>query len=678
MENSRPLIALAALVLIASLLCCCCCVGGLLVQRPDSSRVRGPDVIAPPSVDTATATPPVTETLTPAPTPGVARDLDLDLKLETEAALREAVIPVRDLHDLAIRLRGLPADLERTVNPEGPPDYEVGTRRLFHATDVDTEERFQLYATLRYRTDHVYMWVEEDVRVDQSALEAAADLFETRTYVTNREFFGSEWKPGVDNDPRLSILHATNLGKSVAGYYSSADQFVAAVREDSNEMEMFYINIDNVRLNSDFYNGVLAHEFQHMIHWYNDRNEETWLNEGFSELAVRLNGFNVGSDRLFADAPDTQLNSWPSGPGVAGPNYGAGYLFTSYFLDRFGPDATRALVAHPENSFASVDAVLEDLGTGLSYEDLYADWVIANMLDDPSIHDGRYGYQDIVIPPFRIGSTYGRRAYPVSKRATVNQHGTDYIELQGTRPLTFSFSGSTQVKLIDTAARSGRYVWWSNRGDDSNMTLTQPFDLSDVSRATLSYWTWYDIEENWDYAYLEVSTDGGETWQILAAPSSVDTNPNGNSFGWAYTGVSGSGDEPEWIREDVDLSDFTGQEIKIRFEYITDDAVHRPGLALDDIRIPEIGYGEDFEADGGGWEAAGFIRHANVLLQRWLVQLITFGPETTVERLEVGDGGTGSWTIPLNWDTDRAIIAVSALAPVTTETATYRYEVTEQ
>jgi hypothetical protein len=592
--------------------------------------------------------------------------------------LEDTVVPVRDLHELAVRLRGLPPETPRMTNQEGSPDYEIGTRRLFHASNVDTEEQFDLYATLEYKTEHLYMWVEESERVDQNDLKAAADLFEEETYTTNRAFFGSEWSPGVDNDPHLSILHATNLGSSVAGYYSSADEFVSQVREDSNEMEMFYINIDNVSPNSSFYNGVLAHEFQHMIHWYNDRNEETWLNEGFSELATYLNGFDVGgSDYLFASAPDTQLNTWPSGPGAAGANYGGSYLFTSYFLDRFGSDATKALVAHEENSFASVEDVLREQGSNVTCEALFGDWVIANLLDDPAIDDGHYGYEDIDPPVVDVETTYFSNAYPVSQEATVHQHGTDYIELQSQRPLTFTFTGSAQVGLVDTTAHSGEYFWWSNRGDDSDMSLTRAFDLSGFSEATLSYWVWYDIEKDWDYAYVEASTDGGQTWQILETPSGVNTNPNGNSFGWAYTGQSGGGQEPAWIKEEVDLSGYVGQSVLLRFEYVTDDAVNRPGLVVDDVSIPEIGYSSDFEADEGGWESAGFIRHANVLPQRWLVQMVLFGPQTTVRSLELKQDQSGSSMLPLSQGSDRAVITVSGLAPVTTEWASYSYEITE-
>ena len=664
---NRPLsIFVAASALLVAVACCCCSGSGW-----DWERFIEPTIVFP------TTAPSIDETPTVEPTPTIVREPVADAGAETERLLETTDVPVRDLHDLAVRLKDLPVDTPRTINLSGSPDYPVGTRRLFHVSNVDTDEQFDIYAILEYKTEHAYMWVEEGERFDLDDLTSAADLFEEYSYPTNRAFFGSEWGPGVDNDPHLSILHAAGLG-SVAGYYSSADEFVSDVRDDSNEMEMFYINLDNVTINDEFYNGVLAHEFQHMIHWYNDRNEETWLNEGFSELAMYLNNFDTGShDYSFASQPDTQLNSWPEHPAPAYANYGAGYLFTSYFLDRFGPDATQALVASRDNSFASVDSVLQDLGTDLAFEDLFADWVIANLLDDPGFSDGRYGYADIDLYIFNVEFTYYAFDYPVSRSETVHQYGTDYIELNGERPLVFHFTGSTQVGLVDAVAHSGDYLWWSNRGDDSDMTLTRAFDLSDVEDASLEFWTWYDLEEDWDYAYLEISADGGATWEILETPSGTDANPNGNSFGWGYTGRS-DGETPRWIQERVDLSGYAGQEVEIRFELIADDAVNRPGFILDDVSIPEISYFSDFEENDGGWESAGFIRHANVLPQRWLVQLVLEGAETTVERLGLAEDQVGEWLIPLDSSTDRAVITISGLAPVTTEMASYSYEIQEQ
>ncbi len=82
--------------------------------------------------------------------------------------------------------------------------------------------------------------------------------------------------------------------------------------------------------------------------------------------------------------------------GSAAAHYGASYLFMSYFLDRFGEDATKALVAHDANGLESVDLVLRDaLNLDLTHEDIFADWVVANWVDDTSIDDGQYGYDDI-------------------------------------------------------------------------------------------------------------------------------------------------------------------------------------------------------------------------------------------------------------------------------------------
>jgi len=616
-------------------------------------------------------------TPTPEATPAITREPAGDIGTETERLLETTEVPVRDLYDLAVRLQGLPPDTPRTVNPEGSPDYPVGTRRLFHASNMDTDEEFELYATLVYKTEHVYMWIEEGVTYDYDDVVEAAERFEEHTYPTNREFFGSEWTPGIDNDPHLSILHARNLGDNTLGYFSGPDEFVSAVRPDSNEMETFYVSMDNMTINSEEYNSVLAHEFQHMIHWYNDRNEDTWLNEGFSELACPLNGFDTsGHEYSFAWQPDNQLTDIDYDAPDYSASYGAAYLFTAYFLDRFGSEATQALVAHPENGLASVDAVLAELGTGMTHVDFFADWVVANIVNDCSVADGRYCYREIDAPSFSTDTSYSADDYPVSTSSTVRQYGTDYVEVKGDHPLTFRFTGSTQIGLVDTTAHSGRYLWWSNRADDSDMTLTRGFDLSGVSNATLEYWTWYDIEEDWDYAYVEVSSDGGQTWTILRTPSGTDANPNGNSYGWGYTGKSGSErGAPRWIQEKVDLSPYAGQPVLVRFEYITDEAVNKPGFIVDDVAIPEIGYFSDFETGDDGWETAGFIRHANVLPQRWLVQLILYSTEITVQRLTLNEDQTGEWTIPLGDGAHQAIVTISALAPVTTEIASYSYEI---
>lgn len=674
---------IAALIIL--LILCTCCVGSIAIAGYFAQNIETPEVTYP------------TDEWEPENPPTPIVEPLSDEALQTLAALEEAVIPDADLHELGIRFLGVPSDTPRVASTTNP-DYSVGTRHKFNVSNVDTDEQFEIYAVLEYKTDHVYMWVEEDVPFNESALEEAAELFEKHTYPTDREFFGSEAKPGIDGDPHLSILHARNLGGTVAGYFSSPDQYVRAVRSDSNEMEMFYINIDNVVIGDEFYNGVLAHEFQHMIHWNNDRNEDTWLNEGCSELAMALNdraygagAYDVGgSDSSYMYAPDTQLNTWPEGvAGDASANYGGAYLFMEYFLGRFGEDATKNLVNHPENSMESVDTVLQELGESITHKELFADWSIANLLDDTSVDGARYGYEDIDPYNPNIGQSYFINDLPIEKTATVQQYGVDYIEVEGESPLRFSFTGSTQVKLMDTDAHSGEYLLWSNRADESDSRLTRIVDLSDADEATLNFWMWYHIEEDWDYAYIMAgTTDDGTlpddlsdpkiTWDILddASTGCTSSNPNGNNYGCGVTGQSN-----DWEEVSIDLSAYAGKEIALRFEYITDAAVNQPGLAIDDLEIIADGstlIEDDMEEEDPAWITEGFVRHANVLPQEWLVQLVTFGNDTEVEPLIIADGTEGEWTLPLSANTDRAVIVISALAPVTTESAPYTYVLSEE
>ena len=83
------------------------------------------------------------------------------------------------------------------------------------------------------------------------------------------------------------------------------------------------------------------------------------------------------------------------------------------------------------------------------------------------------------------------------------------------------------------------------------------------------------------------------------------------------------------------MSEFAGEEIWLRFEYVTDAAVNGEGLMLDDVEIPEIGYFADFEEDDGGWEAAGFVRVSDVLPQTFRLALVTNGRDIEVEYLEL-------------------------------------------
>ena len=120
-------------------------------------------------------------------------------------------------------------------------------------------------------TDIAYAWVETGHNFERGKLIQSIDNFSQDIYPKAVDFFGQEAKPGVDGDPRLHILHTAGTGSGVAGYYSSSDQYSNIANQYSNEKEMFYISLNWLNSLSDYkrYEGVLAHELQHMIHWAN-------------------------------------------------------------------------------------------------------------------------------------------------------------------------------------------------------------------------------------------------------------------------------------------------------------------------------------------------------------------------------------------------------------------------
>lgn len=603
---------------------------------------------------------------------------------ETLMVLENTIVPDNDPVDLAERLAHV-ANIPETVPAPATP-LKVGDRRSFYVTDNDTNVSSLHEATLRYVGDIVYFWVEDGVQYNQNDLDRLARTFEDKIVPTDREFFGSEWNPGIDNDPHIYIVYSTGLGSEVAGYFSSADEVHPDARplHDSNAGEMFMLSADNGDLSDPYTYGVLAHEFQHMIHWYRDLNETSWINEGMSELATLLNDYvhtGFASEYLFD--PDLQLNDWPNDEFATTPHYGAGFIFVTYFLSRFGEDATKALVADVANGLESIDDVLTqfavaDSGAPITTDDVVRDWGIANFLADSSVADGRYSYGDYseALPGTANYTEYLDQCNGSNTRA-VHQYGFDYITFACPGQTTLRFEGSTRTGLLPASPYAGDYAFWSNKGDESDMTLTRNFDFTNVSSPmTLTYQTWYDIETDWDYVYLLASTDNGDTWQFLNTPSGTDTNPTGNSYGWGYTGDSGGGEDvsqAEWIQESVDLSQFAGKQVMLRFEYVTDAAVNGEGLMLDDISIPETSYFEDFEAGDGGWDAQGFARIQNVLPQHFQLALITSGPETTVQILSVPD--TNVVDIPLDFSSgvDNVTLVVMGSTRFTRQAATYRF-----
>ncbi|MBA6438413.1 MULTISPECIES: immune inhibitor A domain-containing protein [Streptomyces] len=156
------------------------------------------------------------------------------------------------------------------------------------------------------------------------------------------------------------------------------------------------------------------------------------------------------------------------------------------------------------------------------------------------------------------------------------------------------------------APAEGSKQWWSGMGDDLKNTLTRSVDLTGKSKASLDLQGWWDIEENYDYLYAEVSTDGGANWTPVDGTADGKAIPRDAGDKPALTGTSGA-----YKKLSFPLDAYAGKKIDLRFRYQTDGGVAQKGFAADAITLTADGapvFSDGAEGDDNGWTANGFSR----------------------------------------------------------------------
>jgi hypothetical protein len=571
--------------------------------------------------------------------------------------------PGRNPLDLAIRLRGVSAATP-LVAPIAPVPLVAGFTDQFWILDQRTAQLFQTEATLRLVTDHAYWFVENDLadRAPLTDLQRSANVFETRTYPLIHRYFGSEPKPSVDRDGHIVFLLA-NV-PSVAAYFSSADAFPRAINPRSNEHEMIYVNLNSLRPGQASFDSTITHEFQHMANFAHCPSQEGWVDEGVSELAMRVAGYESAAPAAFAAHPDIQLTAWSNQTADVTRHDQASYLFLRYVAERAGGwDALPDLLATCARGETLFSTFLARNPIAPDVDSLFSDWTVANLLQDGSVADGRYAYAN---GGFHTSVT-GRASTQAAFLGAVPQYAANYVELpSGAASVTFS--GDASVQLL-AAPMDGGSIWWSNRGDSLDSRLTRRLDLTGLEEATMRFSVWYDVEDRFDFVYLSASQDGGRTWRVLPGQHTTADRGTGNNFGVGWTGSSG----PDWVDEEVDLTPFVGAEVLLRFEYVTDQSYNGHGFAFKDLRIPQLGLDEPGAVDGP-WQAEGWVRVDAPIPERWNVRLVQWTRGAiSVDPVAVDTDGNATATLDEN--AARRTLVIAPTAPRTLVRANYSVSV---
>jgi hypothetical protein len=633
---------------------------------PTPTEIAGPTIPATTEATTPEADPTLIPTPTETPKPDDVFLLSPPESIEQRPYqensflylnnLLESDYPVRDYYESATRLTTLELG-ERTITA-GP--YSLGAIQTFMTEDG------RLEAELMAVTEHAYFWIETSLTLDPATVNAAAERFELEYYPTITTFFGEVWQPGVDNDPHFSVLHLDGFAEGgELGFFDSDDEYPRTIRSESNQQEIVYLNMDNLRVGEDLYFGTLVHELQHLIQWHNDGNETVWLNEGLSQLTELYVGLDTVDTVVdYLANPGIQLNTWEyDDDDIVFAHYGGAYLFNVYLWEQLGDEAVRDLARLPQNGMGAVHTILRNYRPELAVDTFFTDWAVANYLDH---YSDQSPYQYDTLRLGRPSHVIELKEGPFDTVQEMNQYSVDYVELNMSGERTISFAGNTRLALTEVPPHSGEQMWFVPAVDDTNARLTGAFDLTGLTQATLSFWAWYDLEEDFDFAYVNISTDNGQNWRLL-----VPDHTTPGEYGPSFNGRSQDERDNEggWVPETISLNSYVGQEILIRFEVMTDPAVTGQGFAIDDISIPELGYATDVELSHDGWQPEGFVQSGWLLPQLWQVRLIQFGSPPQVIPLTLNEQNQGQWTV--NLGAEGGVIAITATTPLTEQATAY-------
>jgi hypothetical protein len=515
--------------------------------------------------------------------------------------------------------------------------YDGGTKFF-----LNRELGFKTF-TLRSVGENVEIWVANDLSfsepgdtrpshvVTQAQVDKLRDEFDSNIYPKATSFFGTPDTLDGSHSPLPGMVGLPE------GYYEGSDKVIMLV--DNIKDEGYYdpiypffvagffwqtlenyidrniITIDTnsweTRLENTFF-GTTIHELQHLIQADNDGDEESWVNEGLSTFSEVLGGYGYDdrSINFYLDHPENSLVAWDEHGGAAtGPetiaDYGQVQLFSLYMNDKLGKDFIRALAVNEENGINGINSSLKDFGSNLDFTQLYQNFITALAVDSDRIGNGVYDIDSIdlrALPVDAAGTPRGKTV-DYEKAVTYEKEGVpawggDFKQLDFQEKIkSIAFNGVDFLPILWQSVAdplgSDNQVLWGNQGDEADNTLIFEADLSNVDTATLKFDNFIDIEEQWDFGVVQVSTDNGQTWTSI---ENENTRRDVVEEGYPKIkeNVPGfSGHYEDWQQETFDLSEYAGQKVLVSFRYLTDWGYNDTGWYIDNIEIPEIGFSND-------------------------------------------------------------------------------------
>ncbi|WP_183061991.1 choice-of-anchor J domain-containing protein [Motilibacter peucedani] len=432
------------------------------------------------------------------------------------------------------------------------------------------------------------------------------------------------------------------------------------------------------------YEGTFAHEYQHLLESYVDGDETSWVNEGLSDFAQTLVGYVdatrpitqtgfdnhvqcfLGAYRIQTPAnptprdqcgPENSLTNWQDqGAQEILADYGAAYTFMLFLYDRYGTSFMSALHKDPLNGLASITDTLKKFHKGADATDVLHQWAVMVALDKAlSGSSSAYGSLKRRYTTPSLDAAVSWESPYAYNTPGAPANGSDYVRLRdasgawlpASAVKDITFSGARMLEAVpvqwtvDTAAEGheGDAALYSGHDDSQDRAIIRSVDVP-ADNATLSFDTRWSMEDGYDFAVVQVSTDGGKTFTSLSnadtTSEQTDTTPVIQANLPGFNGDSGG-----WRSESFDLSAYAGKSVLLSFRYLTDSGTNYAGWWVDNVKV-----GGTLVSDGSslaGWQTPTQI--SPVPVHGFTVQVVGYsstGDKVDVVAMKLKNGFTGT------------------------------------
>jgi Immune inhibitor A peptidase M6 len=368
------------------------------------------------------------------------------------------------------------------------------------------------------------------------------------------------------------------------------------------------------------YEGVFAHEYQHLLEYYEDDGEFNWVNEGLSDWAQTLTRYvdpSIPIDELGYDSHvqcflgylgiETEFNPIPREGGPENSltlwgdqtdheseilcDYGAAYTFMEYLHDRYGNTFMGDLHRDDRHGLVGLRRTLRAHGIGVKATTLIDRWAASAALD--GVLDDGARLRGANPGGFTVGTLDATVNWDTPEAYAapgVPPNGSDYVRLRdgaGTYLSagdleSLSFDGAEELPMLPiewevdaTGGGSGDPALHSGTGDNLDRSIVREVDVPTGAGAELTFEGQWSLEDGFDYGYVQVSTDGGESYEPIACSDQVD-GPLGPAF---------NGESDGFVPVTCDLSAWAGETVVLGFRLVTDGSVFLDGFWVDDVAV---------------------------------------------------------------------------------------------